>query len=99
MFSNRDYESDLDDAKACPACGSSDTEMDDGKLHCNRCEADPRWHETYDNVTTLGAALLEAGFTAVQLQAYYEKPWKWQSEWDGLKRERLQEVLESVPGV
>lgn len=43
------------------------------------------WHETYDNVTRLGRHLVkEFSFNATELQAYYEKPWKWAKEWDDL---------------
>ena len=52
------------------------------------------WHTTYDHVSTLGLALLQAGFDARQLQNYYEKPWRWTKEWEALQRG--QEALERL---
>ena len=41
------------------------------------------WYEADDNVTTLGSWLLEnEDFDAKQLQAYYEKPWKWSDKFN-----------------
>ena len=46
------------------------------------------WHETYDNVTALGAWLLtERRFSAVDLQVYYEKPWHSTVEWRQFQKE------------
>ena len=40
------------------------------------------WHESYDNVVSLGKYLFhEKNFTAEQLIWYFEKPWKWQDEY------------------
>ena len=52
------------------------------------------WFENVDNVTRLGSGLVEAGFTAEQLQRYYEKPWKWTAEFNASLKG--QEALEFV---
>ena len=46
------------------------------------------WYETYVNVVRLGRQLLKQGFTADELQGYYEKPWNWTSEWNEMVSER-----------
>lgn len=44
-------------------------------------QAEARWCDDYANVTALGGWLVtEQCFNADQLQAYYEKPWKWERE-------------------
>lgn len=54
----------------------------------------PEWHETYDNVKTLGRWLLtERHFDAGELQAYYEKPWKWDDEWEEMRREEMEGAM------
>jgi len=54
------------------------------------------WYEDFDNVTTLGAALVDAGVSAGQLQEYYQKSWNWSDEWDALQigPEVLRQVLD-----
>ena len=57
------------------------------------------WYEDTCNVCTLGFALVEAGFDAEQLQAYYEKPWKWTDEWEAFLaggQKGLEEKLEGA---
>jgi len=55
-----------------------------------------RWFEDVNNVFKLGRALVEAGFTANELQRYYEKPWKWDDEWQAseISEDALQRVLD-----
>lgn len=53
-----------------------------------------KWFTDYENVTTLGGKLEAAGFTAAQLQRYYEKPWKWTPEWEASRIS--QDALEGV---
>ncbi len=40
-----------------------------------------QWYESYDNVTFLGGALVDAGYTVQQLQWYYERPYRYDAEW------------------
>ena len=43
-----------------------------------------KWFENHDDLVALGRALLDLGYTAENLQDYYEKPWKWTSEFEYL---------------
>jgi hypothetical protein len=52
------------------------------------------WFHTFDNVKTLGSALVDAGLSAGRLQSYYEKPWAWTREWEALQTS--QDMLERV---
>lgn len=44
-----------------------------------------KWFEIYRNVTALGRYLVEQGVNAKELQAFYEKPWKYDDEWEQMK--------------
>lgn len=55
-----------------------------------------RWFYEHANVTALGRAFVEVGFTAEQLQAYYEKPWKWTPEWNALQHGGQRELEQSL---
>jgi len=47
------------------------------------------WFATYDNITALGAWLIESAqiVEVKDLQYFYEKPWKWDKEWEKYQME------------
>lgn len=53
----------------------------EGKMKTNR------WFDVYDNVTALGRSMVDAGCITEELQEYYEKPWKYDKEWETYQQE------------
>ena len=49
-------------------------------------ERNQQWFAKYSNVVQFGQALADAGFSAQELQDYYEKPWKW--DWETYQRQK-----------
>lgn len=46
------------------------------------------WYGNYDEITTFGKYLVGTQvWSAVELQYYYEKPWKWDNEYKEWKGE------------
>lgn len=50
-------------------------------MQTTRAHPEHAWIDDYSSVTEFGRHLVDdALFTADELQAYYEKPWKWSAE-------------------
>lgn len=47
-------------------------------------EAPKKWWEYPDNVAQLGRAFVSWGWSAEDLQAYYEAPYRWSETWEGM---------------
>ena len=67
-----------------------------GDPHCPRCfpsENSNEWVFDNDSVVAFGAYLAQH-FDARQLQAYYEKPWKWSHEYHEWKQTQKVQSIE-----
>ena len=54
-----------------------------------------KWFESHDNLIELAHWLLVDGWFTypIDLLRYFEKPWKWQPEWDKMKAGPTEEQL------
>jgi hypothetical protein len=50
-----------------------------------------KWFENYDNVLVLGNWLVDNCdiYKCEDLLHYFEKPWKWEAEWEAMIQETL----------
>ena len=54
----------------------------------------PLWYSSHESLVNLAQHLLDAGElqTGEDMLAYFEKPWKWQAEWDSYQEDQQPET-------